>query len=222
MFKRFHDTEKWDKPWYRRLLPAEKCAFDFITSKCDNVGVWIPDFESAEFYIGQSIDWDSFKDKVNGNICVMDNGKWWLVDFCRFQYPELEESTNSKPLLSYIALLKKHTLWIPYCNGIHTVQDKDKDKEKDKDKDKDKESKPIKEKPKLQAYGIYENVLLSDSEYLKLADQIPQLNDLIEKMSTWCKANGKTFKDYAAALRNWAKREPVDKPKKHDYDIINF
>jgi hypothetical protein len=42
-------------------------------------------------------------------------------------------------------------------------------------------------------------------------------------MSSWCKANGKTYKDYAAALRNWAKREPVDKPKKkNDNGWIDF
>jgi hypothetical protein len=82
-------------------------------------------------------------------------------------------------------------------------------------------SKP--KKPTRQEYGSYSNILLSDQDYLKLSEDLPNLNDLIEKMSTWCKANGKTYKDYAAALRNWAKREPVDKPKKKQDDPwINF
>ena len=82
-------------------------------------------------------------------------------------------------------------------------------------------SKP--KKPTRQEYGSYSNILLSDQDYLKLSEELTNLNDLIEKMSTWCKANGKTYKDYAAALRNWAKREPVDKPKKKQDDPwINF
>jgi hypothetical protein len=71
-------------------------------------------------------------------------------------------------------------------------------------------------KENIQHLGLEDGdlILLSDADYLKLSEELPTLNDLIEKMSSWCKANGKTYKDYAAALRNWAKREPVDKPKK--------
>ena len=144
MFKRFNDTDRWKKPWYRKLTPAEKCAWEYITSECDNVGVWEADTDTADFIIGEAIDWQAFGVKCNGNIHIMPNGKWWLVDFCKFQYPKLEEHTTSRPLLSYIALLKNHGLWEAYLKGIHTLsiplpnpidtlQDKDKDKEQDKD-----------------------------------------------------------------------------------------
>jgi hypothetical protein len=146
MFKRFHDRDKWRKPWYRELSPVEKCAWDYITSECDNVGVWIPDYEMAEYCIygkpihDEHINWEEFRSKCNGNIVLMECGKWWIVDFCIFQYPLLLETTTSKPLLSYIALLKKHNLWEGYKNnyiglgkGMHSVQDKDKDKDKDKE-----------------------------------------------------------------------------------------
>jgi hypothetical protein len=216
MFKRFHDVEKWDRPWYRKLSPAEKCAWDFITCKCDNVGVWIPDFESAEFYIGEAVDWESFTNHVNGNIHVMDNGKWWLADFCRFQYPELEESTNSRPLLSYIALLKKHTLWKGYIYGIHTVQDKDKDKDKEKDKDKDKDApeKKSKREPK-QTYGDYFNVLLSDTEYDKLVADYGLTKTLaaIKYFSEKKEMKGYKYKSDYLAMRSWA-FDAIDKTGK--------
>lgn len=118
---RFVDTDIWKKPWYRKLTPAEKCAWKYITDNCDNVGVWDADSELAEFCIGESIDWETFAEKTNGNIKILDNGKWWLVDFCSFQHPDLNEQSDSKPIKSYVALLKKHNLWKAYTKGMDTL-----------------------------------------------------------------------------------------------------
>lgn len=109
MSKRFYDTELWKKPWFRKLSPCEKAAWSYINANCDTVGVWVPDYEAAEFYIGDSLDWESFIDKCNDNITVLDNNKWWLCEFCSFQYGELSE--ESRPHQSYIKLLKQHGLY---------------------------------------------------------------------------------------------------------------
>ena len=136
--KRFFDTAIWDKPWYRKLTSSQKSAWAYITAKCDNVGVWIPDFEAADFFIGDTVDWQAFTEATNGNIKVLDNGKWWLVDFIEFQYGTL--NPECRPHQSYISLLKKHTLWIPYKKGINTHKEKDKDKDLEKDKDKEQDN----------------------------------------------------------------------------------
>ncbi len=135
--KRFYDTTLWDNPWYRAIGPTGRDAWHYINSKCDNVGVWIPDKEGAETFISSPVDWEGLVSMCNNNIKVLENGKWWLVDFCDFQYGKLRE--NSKPHLSYIALLKKHGLYKGYTKGIHTLQDKEKEQDTDKGKDKDKE-----------------------------------------------------------------------------------
>ena len=110
MPKRFTDTEIWSKAWFRKLSPAEKCAWEYITNKCDNVGVWDADFELAEFCISEKIDWDSFKDRTNGNIEVLPNGKWWLVDFISFQHGDFSLDSNNHAHKSYVSLLVKHGL----------------------------------------------------------------------------------------------------------------
>ena len=135
--KRFTDTTIWEKAWYMELTPTEKCAWSYLTDACDNVGVWKPNFRLANFVIGEAVNWDELVANVNGNIKVLEGGKWWLVDFVTFQYGVLKETC--KPHLSYIALLKKHSLWKGYRKGINTLQDKEKDKDKDLDKDKEKE-----------------------------------------------------------------------------------
>ena len=127
----------WSKPWYRKLAPLDKCAFFYILGNCDAVGVWDGDLEVADFMIGIPVDWGGLIKKCNGNIKVMENGKWWLPDFCTFQYGNLDEECQSPAIKSHIRLLKKHSLWQGYGNP--TVRDKDKDKEQEKVKDKEKE-----------------------------------------------------------------------------------
>ena len=111
MSKRFTDTELWAKPWFMDLTLAEKLAWFYIKDRCDNVGVWTPNFPLAEFVLGSPIDWEELRDKCHDNIAVLDNGKWWLVDFCSFQHPDLNVKSTSKPIVSYIRALKKHELW---------------------------------------------------------------------------------------------------------------
>lgn len=150
MSKRFFDTDLWiNKPWFVELSPAEKSAWYYLMSTCDNVGIITPVFNIADMLIGAAIDWESFPSKVNGNIRILENGKWWLIDYCTFQHPDLSEESTSKPVKSYVALLKKHDLWIEYTKGMDRVWISSKDKEqervrvKDKDKEQEKEAIPL-------------------------------------------------------------------------------
>jgi hypothetical protein len=72
--------------------------------------VWIPDFKGAEFSIGEAVDWDALRAASNGNIEVLESGKWWLVDYCRFQHGDLFSHKQSAALASYIKLLEEHGL----------------------------------------------------------------------------------------------------------------
>lgn len=74
-------------------------------------------------------------------------------------------------------------------------------------REKTNEQKQWSEKGKI-GYGPYGNVYLSEGEYDRLSRDYPNLAAMIEKMSLYLKANGKTYQDYGAALRAWAEREP--------------
>jgi len=135
--KRFTDTNIWKKVWFQELSPEYKTAWFYIKDNCDSVGIWDVNIPLATFQIGSKIDWKDFIDNCNGNIYVLSDSKWWLIDFCRFQYGQLSESSNSKPIISYILLLKKHRLWKAYTEGINTLKEKEKDKEQEKEQEKD-------------------------------------------------------------------------------------
>lgn len=75
------------------------------------------------------------------------------------------------------------------------------------------------DKPVRHKYGQYNNVLLSDKDMEKLKDEFPfDWQERIEKVSEYCASHGKTYKDYLATIRNWARR---DKPKGTAQDSYN-
>ena len=66
-------------------------------------------------------------------------------------------------------------------------------------------------------YGVYQNVLLSDADYAKLQAEFPNdYADRIERVSEYCKSSGKTYKDYLATIRAWARRDSQKMPRKND------
>jgi len=205
---RLTDPAIWDKPWFRKLKPIEKCAFRFLLDKCDNAGVWTCDFEAAEFYIGGKIDWESFVEKVNGNIMVLESGKWWLKDFVVFQCRRVivEESARDNATKSYIGALKKHGLYEEYLNihsdlirgssapdqGLRRGCPAPLNKDKDKDKDKDKES-------------YAEAVTMTPAQYTKLVERFGKAvtRRAIEKLSAYKLSKGKRYKSDYHAILQW-------------------
>ena len=75
-------------------------------------------------------------------------------------------------------------------------------------KDKGLKEKVKKEKPPKHQYGEYKNVLLSDEELEKLKTEFPtDWQDRIERVSGYCRQYGKSYSDYLATIRNWARKE---------------
>ena len=64
-------------------------------------------------------------------------------------------------------------------------------------------------------FGRYENVFLTEAEYAELKAEFPdRLERLIEEMSRYLAANGRTYQNYAAALRIWAGNDKKEAPKR--------
>jgi len=92
------------------------------------------------------------------------------------------------------------------------------DAETQKEPDKVKESKVKNNKgnnSKDIKYGEFFNVLLSAEELNKLLDRYGEkkTNELIEKLSAGIESKGYKYKSHYAAILNWARREPAEKPK---------
>ncbi len=63
-------------------------------------------------------------------------------------------------------------------------------------------------KTEKKKYGAFLNVLLSDAELSKLREEFPfDYQDRIESVSEYVASTGKTYKNYLATIRTWARRE---------------
>ena len=95
MSKRFTDTEKWDRPWYRKLPVQYKMLFLFILDKCDIAGIWYVDFDTASYYIGSTVCYEDSLQFLEKQITVLNNGsKWFVHDYIGFQCGKLNTAIN--------------------------------------------------------------------------------------------------------------------------------
>lgn len=134
--KRFTETQKWEDPWFRRLSPAAKLLWDWLTCKCDPAGVIDFDAEFATFQIGLPIS-DKNVTELGDRVSRLKNGKLLINRFVEFQYGTLSDACPAhKPIFK---ALTAHGLKHPpdtlsnrlstrVCN---TLQEKEKEKEMD-------------------------------------------------------------------------------------------
>ncbi len=140
MAKRFTDTNKYKKPFIRGLQGAYKLLWDYLYHDCDHAGIWIVNFEIAQYYLGADMPVnksDALKYFNNGEIRVIEfskGEKWFIPSFIEFQYGLLNE--KNKVHNSILSELKKYK--IEFKDLVSPLQGA-KDKEEEKDKDMDKE-----------------------------------------------------------------------------------
>lgn len=195
--KRFCDTDIWDKEWFMSLSSKHKLFIQFLFCKCDNSGVWSPNWILASSYIGENVNIDDVK-LLSNQLEILEGGKILVIDFCHFQYGELTE--KSPPHRKVIGLLKKHGIYnrvlLGYQRGTNTPQEEEKEKEEDKEEEE--ESKPKKFKPptldEVKAYfkekGYTEESAIKAFEHYDLAD--------------WHDAKGSKVKNWKQKMNtNW-------------------
>jgi hypothetical protein len=199
MAKRFTDTQKYQKPFFRGLRGPYKLLWDYLYHSCDNAGIWIVDFEIAQLYVGKDMPIGRedaikiFKEKV----VVFDGGKkWFIPSFIEFQYDVLMDqlNPNNNAHLSVIKKLKKEGLWSPSQGAL----DKDKDKDIDKDQVKDKD-----QNPDFEEYEQWTKAILSGDDWL-FNDKVRNMNvpvgDRISEFGT----------SHLALLAKYPKMRPTD------------
>ena len=84
-----------------------------------------------------------------------------------------------------------------------------KDKDKDKDKEKDSSSPDGEEKPRPR--GPYANVYLTDRDLESFRAEYDGADQLIRRMGEYLASSGKSYQNYLAALRSWARKETAEK-----------
>lgn len=138
MKKRMTDIDIWDKEWYMALSPKLKCLVKYIFDKCDNAGVWEPNWRLAMFQINDTVGIDDLQEIDGGNqFEILENGNVFIPDYVEFQAgKKLSEKVGAHR--NIISLLKKHRLYHRVCDRVsNTLQEREKEEEREKEGDKD-------------------------------------------------------------------------------------
>jgi uncharacterized phage protein (TIGR02220 family) len=115
--KRFTDSEKWKKSWFRKLSPTHKCLWIYMCDNCNLSGVWDVDFELASIFIGEPINPEEIKEVFKKQYQELNSGsKWFIRDFIEFQYGELKDTNNLHRAV--ITSLKNSGVYEGYMGGI--------------------------------------------------------------------------------------------------------
>lgn len=192
MAKRYSDSRKWQKAWFRHLSKSEKLYWIFILDHCDHAGIWEVDFEFVSIFI-EDLDESMIRDKFSKQYVEFSGGKrWFIKDFIDFQYGELND--NNRVHKSVIQILKKYNLYKRLKRAVDGPKDKDEDTDQVKDEVKDKKSDQLK-------------VIYGELKEIQMANKSKNVSQEYEKWTDWMLAHGKTYKNYKAAFRNWLKND---------------
>ena len=199
MAKRFLDTNLFRKRWIRELDTDMKLFWVYLLTDCDHAGIWDVDVERASFQLKLDLNQDKILNTFDRKINNFKVDKWFIPKFVQYQYGEL--NPNNKAHLSVIKILTKYGLYEgvrtplePPYKGDRTPLEPPKDKDKDKVKSKD----------------TKRNQLLDIKDNLKEYKEIFINKDVVLEFDKWndyMLSNGKTYKNYSAAFRNWLRND---------------
>lgn len=199
MSKRMTDTDKWKKPWFRKLNQVDKCFWLYICDNCDFAGVWEVDFELAEFFIGCKLDISHIKAAFDKQFSEADHGKRWIIaDFVGFQYGILKPDNRvHKAVLDKLERLGASK---PLVSPL----------ERAKEKEKDKDIKIQRENINIQYNNKNKNIpadLATCKAYFKELGYSGQADRFMDYFTSigW-KVGRNPMKDWKAAARNWCAR----------------
>jgi len=98
MKKRYTDCDIWEDDFFQRLSPTYKLLWFYICNKCDHAGIWKPSTVNFTATTKLRVRLDRFLAAVNRGkerVVVLDNGRWYLANFCQFQYTAADRVTKS-------------------------------------------------------------------------------------------------------------------------------
>lgn len=220
MAKRFTDSLKYKKKFFRDLPGPYKLLWDFLYHDCDNCGIWIVDFNMAQNYVGLDMPVDmetALKLFNNGEQRIVEiraGEKWFLPGYIEFQYVQLSEKNRAH--IPVIGTLKKLGLLNIDLSLIQNLKEDTgplqgaKYKAKDKDKEKVKDKEPPEEivfNPDGVCPDMASIFQIHNPNYPKnQATDYPAVKEIAEKIFEAQKLSGNDFThtdNRAAILHRW-------------------
>ncbi len=96
MAKRFTDTDKWKRPWFRSLTAKNKLIWLYLLDECSHSGVWLGDFELMSFQVGFRVTENDLLQDFIGKVVKFGSDKYFVPSFYEFQYATAKDGFRAK------------------------------------------------------------------------------------------------------------------------------
>lgn len=180
MAKRFTDSEKWKKRFFKKLCCKYKLLWLYILDDCNHAGIWDIDLEVAGLRVGEEFKEKEVLNIFKDNVIPIDSDeKWFVPKFIEFQYGEL--NPESRVHQSVIKILDKYNL-----------------NQKDKSPETAKKSIKRFKKPNWEEVSEYCNERMNNVDAKTFVD--------FYESKGW-KIGKNPMKDWKAAVRTWEKKD---------------
>lgn len=146
---------------------------------------------------------------------IMDDGTYYMSQVEKMIGSETYWAQKKREQRELVGHCPTMSNQFPICPSKSIDKEIDIELDKDKELEIDSEETPPPKKPVRHKYGEYKNVLLSDEDLEKLKTEFPtDWEDRIERLSSYMASTGKTYKNYLATIRNWARKDATQQPQK--------
>lgn len=232
--KRIVDTAFWTDSKVDDFSPEDKYFMLYLLTNpfTRQLGIYEISVKQAAFQMGYSIDafnvlLDRFENKYHIILYSKETGEIAIKNFLRHSImkggkpvedciKQDMEKVKNKDLIRFVfsGLYSREGLNVTVKKIVDEYMENENDNDIYNDNDNDSTvavSSTNREKPVKHKYGEYKNVLLTDEEVEKLHAEFPDLNNRIERLSSYVASTGKRYKSHYATIRNWARKD-AEKP----------
>ena len=232
--KRIVDTAFWTDSKVDDFSPEDKYFMLYLLTNpfTKQLGIYEISVKQAAFQMGYSVDafnvlLDRFENKYHIIVYSKETGEIAIKNFLRHSImkggkpvedciKQDMEKVKNKDLIRFVfsGLYGREGLNVTVKKIVDEYMENDNDIHNDNDNDNDSTvavSSTNREKPVKHKYGDYKNVLLTDEELEKLQTEYPDIEERIERLSSYVASTGKRYKSHYATIRNWARKD-AEKP----------
>lgn len=143
---------------------------------------------------------------------------------------EVKERTGSEAeSTKRVRAFRERKALLEHNNSVTTALHEAKNETLEEEKEEDKEKDIKRDRERKHKYGLYNNVLLSDSDMEKLQEEFPSdYSARIDRLSEYIESTGKSYKSHLATIRAWARKDGQRKQAKYtnfkqrDYDFTDL
>ena len=112
MGRRMVETDRWNKPWYRKLGPHGRDIWNWLNDNVELSGVWEIDLERFSFEVGFDVTMEQIEKVFGDRIRKLPDNKLWIPAIANFQNPALSDKCNAH--IKIIARMKQLGIWDEY------------------------------------------------------------------------------------------------------------